>query len=105
RAHRVFSLSASLLLALFLLHSFLASRIKSAVYDEPGDIAAGLSYLQTGEVRANPQHPPLLKELAGGSLWLAGIRLPGAQPVEQMLAESGGERTEGNALLAASGPD
>src|SRR5208283_2069901 len=50
-------------------------------------------------------HPPLLKELAGGSLWLAGIRLPGAQPVEQMLAESGGERTEGNALLAASGPD
>jgi hypothetical protein len=105
RPHRAFTLSAGLLLALFLLHGFLASRVKSAVYDEPGDIAAGLSYLQTGEVRVNPQHPPLLKELAGLSVWLAGIRLPGDQTAERMLAQSGGERIAGNALLAASGPD
>src|SRR4051794_9426392 len=68
RAPWGFSLLAGLLIAGFSIQGFLASRIKSPAFDETGDIAAGLSYLQTGEVRANLQHPPLLKELAGISL-------------------------------------
>ena len=70
------SLLAGVLIAIFLAQAFLASANKSPVFDETGDIAAGLSYVQSGEIRANLQHPPLLKELAGASLWLAGVRLP-----------------------------
>src|SRR5664279_1092128 len=63
RAPWGFSLLAGVLIAIFLAQGFLASAVKSPVFDETGDIAAGLSYVQTGEIRANLQHPPLLKEL------------------------------------------
>jgi Dolichyl-phosphate-mannose-protein mannosyltransferase len=99
------SLLAGVLIAIFLAQAFLASAIKSPVFDETGDIAAGLSYVQSGEIRANLQHPPLLKELAGAALWLAGIRLPDSPQVRQMLADGGGERTVGSQLIAVNGPD
>ena len=107
-AHRApwgFSLLAGVLIAAFLAQAFLASAIKSPVFDETGDIAAGLSYVQSGEVRANLQHPPLLKEMAGAALWLAGVRLPATPQARQMLADGGGERTVGAQLIAANGPD
>ncbi len=91
-------------MAAFLAQGFLAIASKSPAFDETGDIAAGLSYIQSGEVRANLQHPPLLKELAGVSLWLAGIRLPESPQVARMLA-GGGERQVGSELIAANGPD
>jgi len=53
------SLLAGVLIAIFLAQAFLTSAIKSPVFDETGDIAAGLSYVQSGEIRANLQHPPL----------------------------------------------
>src|SRR5664280_2452951 len=108
RWHRApwgFSLLAGVLIATFLAQAFLASAIKSPVFDETGDIAAGLSYVQTGEIRANLQHPPLLKELAGAALWLAGVRLPDSPQVRRMLADGGGERAVGAELIAANGPD
>jgi hypothetical protein len=95
---------AGVLIAVFLTQSFLASAIKSPVFDETGDLAAGLSYVQSGEIRANLQHPPLLKEMAGAALWLAGVRLPASPQVDQMLA-GGGERGVGAQLIAANGPD
>lgn len=105
RAPRSFHLLAGLLVAVFLLQSFLASRLKSPVFDEPAHIAAGLSYVQTGAVRANPQHPPLMKELAGLSLLLAGVRLPDSPELERMLEGEGGETVAGNALISRNGPD
>jgi hypothetical protein len=99
----VFPLLAGLLIATFLAQTFLASAIKSPVFDETGDIAAGLSYVQNGEIRANLQHPPLLKEMAGAALWLAGGRLPASQQVRQMLSGGGGERAVGAQLIAANG--
>jgi len=105
RAPWVVSLPAGVLIAAFLAQLFLASANKSPVFDETGDIAAGLSYVQTGEIRANLQHPPLLKELAGAALWLAGIRLPANPVVRRMLADGGGERTAGAEVIAANGPD
>src|SRR5260370_42585111 len=69
------SLLAGVLIAIFLAQAFLTSAIKSPGFDETGDIAAGLSYVQSGEIRANLQHPPLLKELAGLGLWHPG-RVP-----------------------------
>lgn len=98
-------LIACLLLAAFSAQSFLASRIKSPAFDEPTHIAAGLSYVQTGEVRANPQHPPLMKTLAGLSLLLAGVRLPDIPETRQMLSGGGGENAVGRALISQNGPD
>jgi hypothetical protein len=105
RAPWGFSLLAGVLIAIFLAQGFLASAVKSPVFDETGDIAAGLSYVQTGEIRANLQHPPLLKELAGAALWLTGVRLPDSPQVRQMLADGGGERAVGSQLIGANGPD
>ena len=36
---------------------------ESATFDEPGYVAAGYSYLKTGDFRMNPEHPPLAKVL------------------------------------------
>lgn len=105
RAPRAFPLLAALLIGIFLAQSFLASRSKSAVFDEPTDIAAGLSYLRSGQIRANLQHPPLVKELAGLSMWLDGIRFEDNPRVEEMLAGHGGETRIGSALIAQAGPD
>jgi Dolichyl-phosphate-mannose-protein mannosyltransferase len=95
---------AGLLVAVFFVQGIIGIRGKSATFDETGDIAAGLSYVQWGEISANLQHPPLLKELAGVSLWLGGIRLPEDPKVRDLL-ERGGERAVGSELIAASGPD
>src|SRR5271157_209479 len=96
---------AGVLLAAFLAQSFLASRIKSPTFDETAHIAAGLSYVQTGEVRANPQHPPLLKTLAGLSLLLAGVRLPDIPETRQMAGGEGGENAVGRAIISQNGPN
>jgi hypothetical protein len=105
QAPRALPLCAGLLIGIFVVQSFSASRNKSAVFDEPTDIAAALSYIRTGQIRANLQHPPLIKELAGLSLWLAGVRLPDNPQVEEMLAGHGGESKVGSALIAQDGPD
>lgn len=52
------------------------SGTKNATSDEPPHLAAGLSYLATGTIRINTQHPPLLKELSALSLMAGGIRWP-----------------------------
>ena len=51
----------------------------------PSLIPSGLSYVQTGIVRLNLQHPPLLQELAGLSLVLSGVRWPKTAEASEML--------------------
>ena len=99
-----YSVAAAVLLAVFLLALITIASFKSPVFDETGDLAAGLSYIQFGEVRTNLQHPPLLKELAGLSLWLGGIRLKDSPELRDALA-AGREREIGSELIAANGPD
>ena len=107
RALRSHWLLAGVLVATFLLQSFFASRIKSPVYDEPAHIAAGLSYVETGEFTANPQHPPLLKEMSGLSLLLGGVRWPDSAAARRLIqgSQPGLEWPVGNAIIAANGPD
>ena len=47
----------------------------SPTYDETMHVAAGYSYLATGDFRLEPQNPPLIKELLALPLFL-GYRLP-----------------------------
>jgi hypothetical protein len=100
------SLAAAGLVAVFFLQSFLASLGKSPTSDEPPHIAAGLSYLRTRTFYANPQHPPLLKELSGLSLLLAGVRWPDT-PETRRLAAGAIDQPEwgiGNQIIATNGP-
>jgi len=97
---------AAVLTAAFFVQSLTSSLLKSPTFDETAHIAAGLSYWQTGAIVANPQHPPLLKELGGLSLLAAGIRLSDTPGVRAM--EAGTPRAEyiaGAEVLRDHGPD
>lgn len=83
---RIYWLAVAALLFLFFLQSCSSSLVKSPTFDEPAHIGAGLSYWQTGVITANPQHPPLLKELSGLSLLAGGIHLPASPMVRNMEA-------------------
>jgi hypothetical protein len=100
---------AGTLAAVFLLQSFFASRQKSPVYDEPPHIASGLSYIETGVFHANPQHPPLLKEMSAVFLSLAGIHWPKSADAGSVIrggpAGADKEWTVGNDIIADNGPD
>ena len=50
--------------------SLLAAWNDSAIFDETAHIGASYSYVTQHEIRLNPEHPPLLKDLAGLSIKL-----------------------------------
>jgi hypothetical protein len=102
--------AAAALLVAFFCQSFLASRIKSPTFDEPAHIAAGLSYLSTGVFHANPQHPPLMKELAAASAMLSGVRWPKTPTTADIVANPPGKTTgrdweAGKEIFSAYGID
>jgi hypothetical protein len=89
---------------LFFFQCLFASRLKSPTSDEPTHIMAGASYLAQTSIVANPQHPPLLKELAGLSLALAGIRWHSRLSSRDLAnLPMGWEWTAGNTFLTEAG--
>jgi hypothetical protein len=65
----------ALLVCVALILAFLAQgwafiRANSQTHDEAVHLVAGYSYLATHEIRLNPEHPPLLKELAALPIYL-----------------------------------
>jgi hypothetical protein len=52
----------------------------SAIVDEVAHIPSGYSYLHYGDYRLNPEHPPLIKDLAGLPLQFMHLRFPDDQP-------------------------
>ncbi len=74
---------------------------KSATIDELTHLPAGLAMVATGEPRLNPQHPPLLKLLAGAAASLARPALP----LEGSAYRQGEEWRFGFQTLFASGND
>jgi hypothetical protein len=64
--------------------------------------------VQKNNFRPNPQHPPLIKEMAAVSMLLGGIRLPQTRLAAAMLQERPDQPYEwlvGNSLIAANGPE
>lgn len=43
------------------------TRLDGFTVDEPWHVVAGVSYLRTGDYRLNPEHPPLVKLVAGAA--------------------------------------
>lgn len=64
------------LLAVMFLLSFFAMMGDSAIVDEIAHIPAGYSYVKFGDYRLNPEHPPLIKDLAGLPLLLLNLSFP-----------------------------
>lgn len=98
---------AGALIAVFISQSFFASQQKSPAFDEPPHVASGLSYLETGVFFANPQHPPLLKEMSALFLEAAGIHWPRTGQA-QALTRGDAENAEwaiGKEIIADNGPD
>jgi hypothetical protein len=94
------------LVGAFFVASYAASLAKSATFDEPAHIAAGLSYVETGRITLGPEHPPLLKEISAGVLRLVGVRWPTSPEATAALA---GDRPAAalvaRSIIVRNGPD
>jgi len=55
---------------------FSSSRQESAIMDELAHIPAGYSYVKLFDSRLNPEHPPLVKILAGLPLTFQNLKFP-----------------------------
>jgi hypothetical protein len=64
------------LILLAVLRSHLGTRLDSFTIDEPWHIVAAASYVQTGDWRLNPEHPPLTKLWVGLFMPDSTLRLP-----------------------------
>lgn len=65
-----------LLLGLMLTLGISSMSGDSGIVDEVAHIPAGYSYLKFGDYRLNPEHPPLLKDLAALPLLLMNLKFP-----------------------------
>src|ERR1039458_9005823 len=76
RAGRLFWPGTVALLAYLCAVQLFAAWRESNIGDEPVELAAGYSYLRTGDFRMNPEHPPLAKILAALPLLALRPALP-----------------------------
>ena len=98
--------AAAAWIAVFFCVSFFTSLLKSPTFDEPGHIAAGVSYYRTGQVRVNPQHPPLLKLLSAIPLIAIGVEWPKSEYATALFnGATALEATVGTEILLKYGVD
>ena len=64
------------ILFLFLVASLSVSSRKSTTMDEKAHIPSAYTYVKYHDMRLNPEHPPLLKDLAGFPLLLLNPVFP-----------------------------
>src|SRR6266850_1395775 len=67
---------AALLLGLLLIQGLAFIGEASQTSDEAAHLAAGYAYLTTADFRLNPEHPPLIKEIAALPLLPLGLTFP-----------------------------
>jgi len=67
---------AGILILFMGLLAFLSILNDSLTYDETAHIAAGYSYLTQRDMRLNPEHPPLIKDMAGFPLLFLNLNFP-----------------------------
>jgi hypothetical protein len=64
------------ILAVMFAVSVLVSSGDAAIMDEVAHIPAGYTYVKYGDFRLNPEHPPILKDLAGIPLQFLSLSFP-----------------------------
>ncbi len=75
-SNRLTNLIAGLLLIMVFLVCFFGMKNDSATMDEMSHIPAGYSYLTQKDFRINPEHPPLVKDLAAVPLLFLDLNFP-----------------------------
>ncbi len=75
-SNRVTNLIAGLLLIMVFLVCFFSMKGDSTTMDEMSHIPAGYSYLSQRDFRINPEHPPLIKDLAALPLLFLDLNFP-----------------------------
>jgi hypothetical protein len=99
--HRLGPLAAACLLAAHAALAIDSLWSKSVTFDETTHLPAGMALVATGEARLNPQHPPLVKLLAG----LATAPLAPRLPLDGAAYREGREWDFGREALFGSGND
>src|SRR5881396_41002 len=84
-------------------------RSLSITFDEQSHIGAGFSYVTHGDVVLNPEHPPLVKLIAGATIAALGVKEGSAGPLlalarEQPAGASGASFAQGERLLFHDSP-
>ncbi|MFA6376372.1 MAG: glycosyltransferase family 39 protein [Candidatus Paceibacterota bacterium] len=75
--NKIANIAAAILLGIMLLITFGVMGGDSLTMDEKSHLPAGYSYITQQDMRINPEHPPLVKDLAGiGQLAVPGINFP-----------------------------
>jgi hypothetical protein len=64
------------ILAIVFVVSLIVSNQESTTMDEQAHIPSGYSYMKYHDMRLNPEHPPLLKDLAGTPLQFMNLKFP-----------------------------
>ncbi len=75
-SNRLTNLIAGVLLIIVFLLCFFSMKDDSATMDEMSHIPAGYSYLTQKDFRINPEHPPLIKDLAAVPLLFLDLNFP-----------------------------
>ena len=76
-SNRITNFVAVILLAAMFLMAVFSMKDDSLTMDELAHLPAGYSYLSQQDMRLNPEHPPLMKDLAGFPLlFIDGIKFP-----------------------------
>ena len=89
------------IMAFFLIVSFLNAKNDSATFDEVAHIPAGYSYLSEHDMRLNPEHPPLIKDLSAIPLLFLDLNFDTSQEFWQK--DVNGQWDAGRHLLYKSG--
>jgi len=90
--HRLYHWRSFLALAIVLIvagvfRSAWATRLDGFSVDEPWHITAGVAYIRTGEYYLNPEHPPLVKLVAGLAASRSAFRFVEPGPLNDKNAE------------------
>ena len=91
------NLTAALLLAIMAVIMFASQINDSATMDELAHIPAAYSYVALQDYRLNPEHPPLVKDLAGLPLLFLNMKFPTNHPA--WAEEVNGQWTLGREFL------
>ncbi len=75
-----YKLLVGLVLGFMLAVSLINAWWDSAIFDETAHIPASYSYMTEHEIRLNPEHPPLIKDLAGFPLLFLDLKFDTSQP-------------------------
>jgi 4-amino-4-deoxy-L-arabinose transferase-like glycosyltransferase len=74
--NKVSNIAAAVLLAIFFVLALSSSWNDAAIFDETAHIGAGYSYLTQRDMRLNPEHPPLVKDIAAIPLLFLRLNFP-----------------------------